>query len=330
MKKVKPQNWPLIIVCFLPALIYSQIQVLSSETKEPVSFATVSFENGYGLFADDEGVFVFNEKLYPNIDSLSISALGFKNYKVASGDLPEKVFLETDRAQLDEVMVYAKIDRDFKEETLEPYLDSDYYKSWLPTIESEIAVYFENEGAELKKLSKIHLPLTLESKDWTKRKKSNSEKKPFSTLFKLKVYANDNGFPGKSITNETMAFRVTEKNGDEYIYDVENKNIFIPEDGIFISIQVLGYTDKNGKLLPNKKYKEIKSRGAVVRIPTNFRPLLPFTDKIESEKTFIKRVFIDDNEWVKFNSNNVSDSSLLRNGLNNYGMGISFNVYEDE
>ncbi|MGT5494257.1 hypothetical protein ACRWC8_24490, partial [Escherichia coli] len=86
--------------------------------------------------------------------------------------------------------------------------------------------------------------------------------------------------------------------------------------GIFISLQVLGYTDDKGKLLPNKKFKEIKSRdGTIVRIPTNFRPLLPFTDKISEHKTYVKRVFINNNTWTRFEKSNNFQSTLLQSGL---------------
>lgn len=103
----------------------------------------------------------------------------------------------------------------------------------------------------------------------------------------------------------------------------------MPDNGIFISLQVLGYTDKNGKLLPNKKYKEIKGRNGIIKIPTNFRPLLPFTDKIEGQRTFVKRVFINGNNWQTFKQDNGFKSSLLKKGLNNYGIGVDFEVFKD-
>ncbi len=227
-------------------------------------------------------------------------------------------------------MVRAKIDRKYKEETIKPYLDDDYYACWLPTIESEIAVYFKNPDAKLKKLTEIHFPIALESVDWEKRHKANAEKKPFSTLFKINVYHNNNGFPGKPLSYENMVFRVTEKDGDAYAMDVSAYDIYIPDSGLFVSLQVLGYTNKSGKLLPNKKYKEIKSRGQTVKIPTNFRPLLPFTNEIPENNTFIKRVFVNQNQWVQFKKGNIYDSSLLKTGLNNYGMGISYKVFKDE
>lgn len=319
-----------ILLFFCSITSFAQTIIIDSQTKHPVSYATISFGNGQGVFADDEGMFVFTKKIYPDIDSLFISALGFKDLHISSETVSDTLQLQPFIDELDEVVVRAKIDRKYKEETIKPYLDDDYYACWLPTIESEIAVYFKNPDTKLKKLTEIQFPIALESVDWEKRHKANAEKKPFSTLFKVKVYHNNNGFPGKPLSYENMVFRVTEKDGDAYTMDVSAYDIYIPDSGFFVSLQVLGYTDDSGKLLPNKKYKEIKSRGQTVKIPTNFRPLLPFTNEIPENNTYIKRVFVNHNQWIQFKKENINDSSLLKAGLNNYGIGISYKAFKDE
>lgn len=319
-----------ILLFFCSITSFAQTIIIDSQTKHPVSYATISFGNGQGVFADDEGMFVFTKKIYPDIDSLFISALGFKDLHISSETVSDTLQLQPFIDELDEVVVRAKIDRKYKEETIKPYLDDDYYACWLPTIESEIAVYFKNPDTKLKKLTEIQFPIALESVDWEKRHKANAEKKPFSTLFKVKVCHNNNGFPGKPLSYENMVFRVTEKDGDAYAMDVSAYDIYIPDSGFFVSLQVLGYTDDSGKLLPNKKYKEIKSRGQTVKIPTNFRPLLPFTNEIPENNTYIKRVFVNHNQWIQFKKENINDSSLLKAGLNNYGIGISYKAFKDE
>ncbi|WP_299224715.1 hypothetical protein [uncultured Psychroserpens sp.] len=309
---------------------FAQIKVIGSETNYPVSYATISFGNGQGIFADEEGVFVFTKKRYPNVDSLYISALGFKDLTIATSNLSKMLYLDTETNTLDEVVILTTLNRKYKKEILKPYLDDDYYKCWLPTIESEIAVFFPNEDEKLKKITSISFPITLESRDWNKRKRSNADKRKFSTLFKVKFYKNKQGKPGQPLTYSNIVFRATEKNGDEFELDVSEYNLIIPDGGFFVSLQVLGYTDDYGKLLPNKKYKEIKTKTGIVKIPTNFRPLLPFTDKITTHRTFIKRIFINGNDWVQFKKGNGIESGLLRNNLNNYGVGMRFNVYKDE
>ena len=323
---IKPHLLVLFLVISL--LSFSQITVSNKVSKFPVSYATVSFGNGNGIFADDAGVFIFNKKLYPDIDSLYISALGYKDLNISTINLPQQLYLEPQADELDEIIIGIK--RKFKTEKLKPYLDDDYYKCWLPTIESEIAVFFPNKDRKLKRIASVKFPMALESRDWNKRKKSNSDKKVFSTLFKVNFYDNENGKPGNVLTYETIVFRATEKDGDFHELNVTEHDISIPKEGVFVSLQVLGYTDKAGKLLPNKKYKEIKGKSGIVKIPTNFRPLLPFTNEITSNRTYIKRVFINENNWVQFKKGNGFSSSLLKNGLNNYGIGMDINVFKDE
>ncbi len=320
----------LLLVLLLSQMSFAQITVIDSITKYPVSYATVSFGNGNGIFADDEGKFVFTKKLYPDIDSLYISALGFKNLNISTKNIPKQLLMQAQADELDEIVIDTKLNRKFKEETLKPYLDDDYYKCWLPTIESEIAVYFPKYSEKDQKLTSVIFPIALESKDWSKRKRSNSDKKKFSTLFKVKFYANDKGVPGKVLTYKTIVFRATEKDGDAYELSVEDYGIYIPKDGFFVSLQVMGYTDKAGKLLPNKKYKEIKTKNGIVKIPTNFRPLLPFTDRVKNKNTYIKRVFINGNNWVKFDKGNGFKSSLLDKNLYNYGIGLSYKTFKNE
>lgn len=319
----------LFLCVFVQNISLAQTKVLEAQTQEPISYATISFGNGQGFFADDDGLFIFNKKLYPDIDSLFISALGYKELAISTVDLPKTLFLETHADELDEVILNVKVDRKFNVETLKPFLDDDYYKCWLPTIESEIAVFFSNNDDNLKKITNIYFPITLESKDWDKRNKKNADKNPFSTLFKVKFYKNEDGFPGKVLTYDNIVFRATEKMGDVFNLDVSEHEIYIPENGFFVSIQVLGYTDNNGKLLPNKKYKEIKGKDGIVKIPTNFRPLLPFTDKIKESNTFIKRIFLNGENWINFKKGNMT-STLLNSGFTNYGVGVTHRVYKDE
>ena len=320
-----------IVICFLfSGILFGQTTIVNSETNNPISYATISFGNGNGVFADADGKFIFTKKLYKDIDTLFISALGYEKLKIATLNLPKKIAIKTHTSELQEVVLNYRPKGKFKEETLKPTLHDDYYKCWLPTIESEIAVFFPNNNTQTQKLSAILLPIKVESKDWNKRKRATSKKRPFSTLFRVQFYKNDEGFPGSVLTYDEIVFRVTEKSKSVFELDVSQNDIFIPKKGFFVSIQVLGYTDKNGVLLPNKKYQEIKTKRGIVKVSTTFRPLLPFTDKISENRTFVKRVFLNDNKWINYNRQSDPNSNLLKAGLKNYAIGIKKHVYKDD
>jgi hypothetical protein len=318
----------LLLISFTFSISYSQTKIIDNETNFPISYATISFGNGNGIFADDDGNFTFTKKLYHDIDTLYISSLGYKELRISTDSLQKTVELEPLSEKLQEVIVQVKPKGKFKLKTIKPTLHEDYFKCWLPTIESEIAVFFPNENQKPKQITTLYLPIKTEASNWSERKKTTAKKRAFSTLFKVTFYENNNGLPGDVLSYEKTIFRVTEKSEAVFELDITNHDIFIPKNGLFISLQILGYTDKQGKLLPNKKYQEVKTRRGIVKVSTTFRPLLPFTNEISTKRTFIKRIFLDNNEWIRYEKKNIPRSKLLAEGLNNYGMGMKMKVYQ--
>lgn len=309
---------------------FSQTRVVNPETQEPVSYATISFGNGNGIFANDDGQFLFTKKLYSDIDTLYISALGYKDFKIATTNLTKTILLESEADELQEVIIKNRPKGKFKIEKLKPIIHEDYFKCWLPTIESEIAVFFPNKDSKTKRLTTLYLPIKVEAKAWKKRNKSTSKKKPFSTIFRVHFYENNNGLPGDVLSYDNVVFIATEANEKVYELDITKNDIYVPKSGVFVSLQVLGYADKKGKLLPNKKYQEVKTKRGIVKVSTTFRPLLPFTNEVSEKRTFVKRIFLSNNEWMLFDKKNIKNSKLLQSGLNNYGMGLKMEVYKNE
>jgi len=317
-------------IFFVSLFCAAQNTTIISETQKPISYATISFGNGNGLFADDEGKFYFTKKLYKDIDTLYLSAVGYKDLKLPTLDLQSTIVMESKVDKLQEVIIKNKPKGSFKIEKLKPTTHEDYYKCWLPTIESEIAVFFPNETQQTKRLTKLKIPIKVETKAWRKRKRANAEKRPFSTKFRVNFYENNNGKPGDVLTYDKVVFIANEKNEKIYELDIKAFDIYVPKSGIFVSLQVLGYTNTKGKLLPNKKYQEIKTKRGIVKVSTTFRPLLPFTDKISEKRTYVKRIFLNDGQWILYDKKNINKSKLLLEGLNNYGLGLEMEVYKKD
>ncbi|MEJ6791276.1 MAG: hypothetical protein QNK89_00660 [Lacinutrix sp.] len=319
----------IILFCTFAICASSQNTTIISKDKQPVSYATISFGNGNGLFADDAGQFFFTKKLYKDIDTLYVSAIGFSDLKIATNNLPATIVMQTSINTLEEVFLNRPRGK-FKLEKIKPKVHEDYYKCWLPTIESELAVYFPNNFTKTQRVSSLQIPIKVEAKNWDKRKRKTAKKRPFSTLFKVNFYQNNNGLPGDVLTYSNVVFIVNERSDKVLEVDITEHDIYVPKNGLFVSLQVLGYTDKKRKLLPNKKYQEIKTKRGIVKFPTTFRPLLPFTDQISEKRTFVKRVFLDGGQWVLFDKQNIEKSNLLLAGLNNYGLGLNIEVYKED
>ena len=316
----------LIYIAIFLSVIESVAQtsfILDATTQTPVSFATISFGDGRGTFAGADGDFRFPIEKYKDIDSLYISAIGYSQKSFSTKEIPRKILLQPEASLLSEVIVTAEKRGKFKKKKLETTTHTNYHQSWLPTVESEVAVFFEREEDKSSKIASLMLPINAEQKG----KKTTTLK--YKTFFRVQFYTNDDGLPGKAYVHDKIVFIVDEVTDGAFEVDLLPYNIFIPEDGIYASIQVLGYADSKGKLLQNKKYSEVETRRGIQKVSTTFRPLLPFSDELSGKKTFVRRIFFNNKKWQVFDVSYNKNSNLIKTGHNNYGMGALLHVYQD-
>ena len=305
--------------------VYSQSYVVKDAVKKfPVSYATISFGNGTGLFADENGIFQFSEKWYRDIDSLYISAIGYKEKTISIKNAPKTILLTPDISELQEVVIKSENLGKYKIRKKKSVVHDNYFRCWLPTVESEIAVFFPRDPLKSTKIASVFLPVKMESSDGS----SSGKKQFFSTLFKMQFYENEQGFPGKRLAGDNIIFKITNSDKTNFELDISEYKMFIPKNGVFVSVQVLGYTNKEGKLQNTKKYHEVETSKGSVKISTTFRPLLPFTNKIKDNITFTRRVFFRNRTWQRFDEKYSTNNSLIQKGFMNYGMGLKMHVYE--
>ncbi|KQC32559.1 3-ketoacyl-(acyl-carrier-protein) reductase [Nonlabens sp. YIK11] len=302
-----------------------KITLLDSISKEPVSFATISFGNGKGTFADGDGVFTLSRKRYPDVDSLTVSSIGYEDLKVATANVVDELYMNPSTAQMDAIVVLAKLEGKFKEEEIDAIVHDNYFDCWLPTVESEIAVKFERQDGRRTLIKTLQIPVVLEESQASKKGKLRA----FSTMFRVQFYnVNGDGSPTRQSNYPAQTFVITQETDEIHELDVEELGIQIPENGIFAAIQVLGYTYPDGRLIDAKKYREIKTRRGMEKVSTTYRPLLPFTDEIDGKQTWVRRIFFNNKTWQLFDLTYNPNSKLVRSGHDNYGMGAVLKVYE--
>ena len=301
------------------------LQIIDADDLSPIAFATVSFGDGLGAFADEEGLFTFSTKKYADIDTLYISAMGYTE-KVVSTDFADEsaaqiIALQAKVSELGEVIVSAPKQGKFKFRKQKALTHNDVFTCWLPTVESEVAVLFRPYEEKTTQISKLYLPVNAESEYKSKGKGK------FATLFRIQFYENQNGFPGTGIPYRNIVFAIDEKEDKIFELDLLSEGIFIPVSGIFVSLQVLGYAKPDGKLMETKKYREIKTSRGIQKISTAFRPLLPFVKGETNENTFVRRIFLNNKKWQIFDQSYNPNSQLIKAGNRNYGMGAEFKVW---
>lgn len=314
-------NILLITACLATA---QDIQIKDAVSKEPVSFATISFGNGNGTFADADGFFKYSKKLYNDVDSLFISSIGYKELGILASNVPTIILLEQETDQLATVVVNAKLDGKYKNRELDPTYHDSYFNCWLPTVESEIAIKFNRVDDQPTQITSLQIPVLVEKSQASKKGKVRR----FSTLFRVLFYdVSENGTPVRNSLYPTQTFIVTEKTDKIFELDIEALNITIPKSGLFVSLQVLGYTDPKGTLIDAKKYREIPTRGGIEKVSTTYRPLLPFTNEIKDRDTYVRRIFFNNKTWQVFDLSYNPNSALVRSGHVNYGLGATFKVF---
>ncbi len=302
---------------------FSQLAIVDSTDNEPIAYATISFGNGHGSFADEDGRFQFSKNKYTDVDSLFISAMGYADKKLSTKVLPKILRLKPEVSQLNEVVVFAPKSGKFKTRKRKPVTHNDVFASWLPTVESEVAVLFKRYEKQPTQISKLLLPINTESKYKTKGKGK------FATIFRVQFYENYKGLPKDALLYDDIVFAINEEADKVYELNISAKDIFIPKSGIFVAIQVLGYANSKGGLAQTKQYREIKTARGVQKISTSFRPLLPFTKKLINQNTYVRRIFWNNKKWQIFDKSYNQKSKLIQTGHHNYGMGAEFKVYEN-
>ncbi|MDP5077472.1 MAG: carboxypeptidase-like regulatory domain-containing protein [Nonlabens sp.] len=321
------KNWFLFNVLFLfgfLTVIAQDIKIQDADTKEPVSFATISFGNGNGTFADGDGIFKFTQKMYTDVDTLFISSLGYKELAIPATAVPKVINLTQTTDQLETVILNAKLEGKFKNRELKPVHHDVYFDCWLPTVESEIAVRFNRVDEQPTQITTLQIPVVVEKSQVSKKGKLRA----FSTLFRVLFYdVAADGSPVRKSVYPNHTFIITEETDEIYEVNIEHLNITIPKSGLFASIQVLGYTNEKGTLIDAKKYREIKTRSGFTKISTTYRPLLPFTETLTERDTYVRRIFLNDRAWQIFDLSYNPNSALVRSGHDNYGMGATFKVF---
>ncbi len=310
-----------LLLCFCSQA--QQIAVIDSTLQQGISFATISFGNGLGTFAGEDGVFDFSKKKYTDVDTLYISAIGFSQKSVATNNLPSKIYLKPEASQLNEVIIAAPKRAKYKIKKRKPTTHINHHTSWLPTVESEVAVLLNRYEGKTTQVEKLLLPINAENQYISKGKGS------YATVFKIQFYENKNGFPSTPVYHEKIVFNIDDREDKIFELDVTKYGVFIPKDGVFAAVQVLGYANDDGRLIQSKKYREIETRRGIRKISTSFRPLLPFTDRLPNQKTFVRRVFLNRKKWQVFDKTYNVNSKLIQYNHRNYGLGATYRVYED-
>jgi hypothetical protein len=315
----------ILSLCFLVNSSIDKNQTLVTVTDKvtelPISYVNISFGDNDGIYTNENGQFNLN---LITADKMSLSALGYKTKTVISDSITNQViFLDPENTLLEEVIL-DNFKRKFKIQKTKPINDKDYLNSYRNPIGNEIACFIENRFNDNDiQLKSITIPSYNKTMDLTGPRKQILKRHPFSTLYKINFYENDNGLPGNHIKTENITVLFNEKT-DKLKIDLETHQIYIPQTGCFISLLNLGPADENGVLIPTSPFYERKTKKGTFQFPKHIRPYFPVNYDKNEHNTYQRSTFGTNNVWEVFYLNN---SKL--DMVNNISLGHELKIFDE-
>jgi hypothetical protein len=279
------------------------IIVLDCKTKKTLSYVTIfNIKNKIGFYTNEKGSFSLADL---KSDSLYISHISYKTLNLKTSEIKDTIFLNPNLEILDEINI---ISGKSKEKTI-GYIKKTKTLSWNIKEKTELATLI-NYKKKYKSayIKKIYLPIGKLQLHLIDNKIKESYPN-FKSIFRIHIYSNSNGSPGVEILDKPLVIECNEKTLDIIEINILEKFIKLPQNGVFIGVEMIGELDNKRNLL-DKKGKLIL-------------PSFLFTRKKKNNilsETFIKTI-IDNGKWRSTKKHNKSISNFSK-----YNMAISLEL----
>jgi hypothetical protein len=305
----------------------STVVVLDEETKVPIPYATIKYQDNLGTFTNEKGIFLLDKKF----DRLMIKSIGYKELNFDLKDIKDTLLMSVEPIKLDPIVITPLAERSSLSK-VNMKTNNEFHKCYFSNVGNEIAkLILGNSNSKKSYLTNIKIPtnssiLKVRTKDNTKAKEVNDA---FCSVFQIQFYENENGLPGQLLNYDLTIIKITQKDDKYFQIDLSEKNIIVPKEGVFIGLLAIGRADENGNLLLENPYEEKLTQKGLIRIGLSIRPLFPMTEDFESNTTFIRYRFkIDGHEtWSVFENYSFSSSTTKNHKALNLGIGYELKNY---
>lgn len=202
--------------------------IIDSDSKEAVPFVKVTVKNkNRGTYSNEKGIVSLDNLMIK--DTLYINHIGYESKLLLVKNLKylKQISLIPTTYILNETTIKAS---NYKE-TLIGY-SRIKSNSTLGTsiIGSETAVLIEPENITNAYINEIIFKIRNKSKN--------------NPIVRFHLYKNKKGFPGEEIFIKDNLFTIKSKN--KVKINIQNENIKLPKQGIFVSLEWIGIFEKNG------------------------------------------------------------------------------------
>lgn len=313
----------ILIIMLITFSTFGQIKVVDSISNKGVSFVAITFEKNNGLYTNEEGFFSLDEI---KSEQISLSCLGYSSKTInLKSIIDNTIYLSPINFELTEVIITDK-PRKSKIKKIKPNGHNDFMQSHRLGIGGELAMFIPNEyedkDIELKGLILPIVTKTISFDNSYEGKAQRLKELPFSTLYKISFYANENNKPGERYNYGNITVVLDEKTTEVDI-DLESYNITLPKEGFFISLLNLGKADEDGKLIPITPFELIEVDNRMVKFSRPTKPYFPVYYEENKNKTFFRYSFNNDKNWITF----YKHGKKKEGEHHNIGLGYELKIY---
>jgi hypothetical protein len=317
-------TWTLFSIIIINYSVAQQVKILDSLTNNPIPFVAISFGSGNGFYANDKGVFDLKDV---SENSFKIYSIGYDLKTMTKSSVKNNIiFLKPNNFELEEIHLTNKKNK-YKTIKIKSKGHNRFLQASPLMIGEEIAVLISNNytGNYDIDIKKIIVPIVtktiLDSKELV-GKSQLVKKIPFSSLYRISFYENDNGVPGNKINTIDTFVNLTEKSVNVKI-DLSPNLIGLPVEGIFIGLLNLGKTDEYGNLINQAAYETRKTKDGFIKIVASTKPYFPINYNENKHFTFRRHTFEENALWQVFYKNGV----VKKNEFHNIGLGYELLIY---
>ncbi len=290
------------MVLFLAQKLYSQeryIVVKDSVTNETLPYTSIGFQNGYGLFTDENGKAVLNNDM-PN--KIKITYVGYTSKIVSVDKLNgNQILLRPEASMLNEVKISAsrKEVKKKKKFVVKPSLHDNIDEMYWSSIGQQFAFYIPSE----KKngiLESVTIPLIVKDL-YQGITESSFEDNPYGTMVRFEFMSSSEMLPNSKLYDYEKIFVIQSDKISKKIEVGFEESIPIPDEGFFVVMTVLGKTDESGQYTPELPFEIREVQGVKKKFIKIILPNYPLVEETKGILTLFRHVFNEDKKWNRIN-----------------------------
>lgn len=320
-------TFQLLILFLTCATCFSQNRTLTVKdavTHEVLPFASINLLNGFGLYSNENGQVILEQET-PN--KIQISYVGYLNKIIFVDQLTNDAVLltpEENKLEVVEIIVSKKDRKARKEFSVKPLIHDDINKMYWSAIGQQYAFFIPN-SKENGRLQSITIPII--TKDLHQGiTETTFESDPYGTLVKIEFASVLDHLPHKKIFDYEKNVIIHAGRSSEKITIPIEAVIPIPEEGLFVTMTIMGKTDKKDVFQSELPYAIINLHDRKKKIIKIILPNYPLVIAPKGVKTYFRNIFSNEVKWERINRPMIFKDQK-EYPIYNIGIGYTFTGY---